>query len=484
MAKPSLIDLSGEGERHNQFVLLFRKREDGRRSTWVCRLWVPPSDRVSPRNPYVVGSLDTTDRNVARSKAYRWRRAYEARRNPGLLAPTFRAVAEAWITNLGLQRVQAATFGEKPLGMDQYRRWKSVTRRYLVPYFGETLVNRITPKITGTYGEWRRNFYVSGPGAREEHVEYERNGRSIKTVVKKSAKPARSTVSKDVEAFNKIIAFAQAEHPDLDWTSNPRLEKATSGTREASPRQRFTPHQVKHLFKKASDYITYKANSEKRRFNRAVLSGIIEFLWLTGARTSEALVLTVGDVIANIAEAEYEIPHRGPLSRSGLEDNGETYMSALDFKVSFPGIKRVSHKRIAVPRVEFEAWYASHAGVLKYRFLPQNEECDFEGLPPDLPLFPTWDGERCTDIGHRHEQLLNFATSRKYPNGLRLVNGATMSLSCWRHTYASEMIEAFARTKQPNMVSFLARNMGTSEAMITKYYGHLLPEFAKEELRI
>ncbi len=484
MQKSKLIDLSGEGEEHNHFVLLFRKRGDGRRSTWICRLWLPPNERASPRNPYAVGSLDTTDRTVARRKAYEWRREYEARRNPSLEAPAFRSVAEAWITNIGLQREQAATFGEKPLGIDQYRRWKSVTRRYLIPYFGDQPVNSITPKLTSAYGEWRRNFYVSGPGAREEHVEYERNGRAIRTVVKKSAKPARSTVSKDVEAFNKIIAFAKAQHSDLDWTSDPRLEKATSGAREPSPRQRFTPPQVKHLFKKASEWVTYKAKSQKRRFDRAVLSGMIEFLWLTGARTSEALVLSIGDVIANIADEEYEIPNRGPLSRLDLDDNGETYFSALDFKVSFPGIKRVSHKRIAEPRVEFEAWYASHAGVLKHRFLPHNEECDFEGLSPHLPLFPTWDGERCTDMGHRHEQLLNFATSKKYPNGLRLINGATMSLSCWRHTYASEMIEAFARTRQPNMVSFLARNMGTSEDMIGKYYGHLLPAFAKQELRI
>jgi hypothetical protein len=60
------------------------------------------------------------------------------------------------------------------------------------------------------------------------------------------------------------------------------------------------------------------------------------------------------------------------------------------------------------------------------------------------------------------------------------INGKKMSLSSWRHTYASEMIEALARSRRPNMIRFLASNMGTSEAMIEQHYGQILPTFASK----
>ncbi|WP_158764637.1 hypothetical protein [Terricaulis silvestris] len=107
----------------------------------------------------------------------------------------------------------------------------------------------------------------------------------------------------------------------------------------------------------------------------------------------------------------------------------------------------------------------------------------FKGLPKDMPLFPAYDGGRFS-IGKQHDNLLNDCIDDACPKGLLYVDGRRMSLSSWRHTYASEMIEAFAQSRTPNMVTILARNMGTTEKMIDQYYGHLLPSFAKERLRI
>ncbi len=480
MPKSKLVDLSAEGERSNEFVLLLRARTDGRRATWACRLWVPPNQRSNVRNPYVLTSLDTLDQVVARQKAYRWRREYEARKNPASVVPLFKDVAADWINSLRASREAAKNLGQRALSRDQFNRWKSVTRRYLIPYFGLLPINDIPAKNCLAYGEWRRDFYVSGPGGSETHIEYQRGGVTVRSPVRKTVRPARSTISKDVEAFNKIVAFAQAKHPMLPWGARPLLEKATLGSREPAPRQRFTRQQVQLIFKKSKEWIEHETSSAQKRFDRAVLAGLIQFLWLTGARTSEAIVLKVGDVIADAAEAEYEIPDGDEVGSADTR----TYYSASDFKVRFPGIKRVSHKRIAIPRLEFEKFYCGHGGALKSRFLPDDEYADLEGLPPSLPLFPTWDGERLSDVGKRHDRLLDFSVSKKFPNGLRKIDSTTMSLSCWRHTYASEMIEAFAREKHPNMVAFLARNMGTSQAMIERYYGHLLPEFAKDGLRI
>lgn len=478
------VDLSAEHDVPNQFVLVFRERADRRRPTWCCRLWLPIQERKNPRNPYVLISLDTTDLNVARQKAYQWRREYDARRSPHADVPSFKDVAEAWIAHVEAQRAAAAEYGEKVPGIDQYRKGKSVTNRYLIPYFGAYPVNAIPPAVCNAYGGWRQAYYVTGPGKTNNEITYERGGTTIKSRAKASANPGRSTVAKDVEAFNKIITYAQTNYTMLDWSIEPRMKRPTAGAREPSPRSRFSRSHVRLIFKRADEWITYRTDDEQKRFDRAVLFGLISFLWLTGARTSEALVLKVGDIITSVAEDEYSIPTRGVLGGEDEENDVDSNtFSAMDFGVSFPGIKRVSHERVAVPRTEFEAFYCSHGAVLKHRFRPEDQEPDLDGLPPDLPLFPNWDGGRAKDIGNRHASLLDFTTSKRFPSGLRVVDGKNMSLSCWRHTYASEMIEDFVKERKPNMVYWLARNMGTSEEMIEKYYGRLLPAFAKDELR-
>lgn len=154
----------------------------------------------------------------------------------------------------------------------------------------------------------------------------------------------------------------------------------------------------------------------------------------------------------------------------------------FEFEVNFPAIKHVSHARLAVPRIEVEDWFLWHVDILQSRF-PRPTK-NLRDLDQRLPLFPDWNGKRLTTVDDNHDSLLAACKNANTPDGLLHINGKKMSLSSWRHTYATEMIEAFARNRKPNMISFLAKNMGTSEDMIEEHYGHLIPTFAKDELRI
>ncbi|QGZ93637.1 Site-specific recombinase XerD [Terricaulis silvestris] len=192
----------------------------------------------------------------------------------------------------------AESLGERPLGIDQFRRLRSVTKRYLIPYFGRYPIDRITRRETIGYAPWRKMYYSNGPGVAETSISYQRNGKVVARPPRKSAAPARSTVAKDVEAFNKIIAFAQAQHQELDWSVVPRLEGVTKGARLPRPRARFKPDQVKLIFQTAID----RAGDPKidRRptacYARDITLSLIRFLWTTGARPTEALALRVGDL--------------------------------------------------------------------------------------------------------------------------------------------------------------------------------------------
>jgi integrase len=488
--KVTLVDLSRDGEPEHHFVLSYRTRSDGRRSTWVCRLRLPKSERSS-HWPYSTFSLRTTDLTVARERAFAWRREQDAALATQHQMPTFRAVSESWLQHIETERNLALELGEKALGIDQFRRYRTSVRRYLQPFFEDVPINAISKKKTDGYGHWRRTFYTRGPGRDESEIVYERDGKTVAMPSRKTTQPARSTVAKDAEVFNKIIAYAISVHGDLEWLGKPTLEGVTVGSRSPTRRPRFEHDHVRAVLKVAEQR-AYAANLAKRprhRYARQVLLSLIRFLWCTGARTSEALVLRIRDIKTVNASRETRVPavgrlqtqFKGDWTAPDLNHPDVDWANAIyDYEIHFPAIKHVSHERRATPRLEFEDWYAWHGKILGSRF----GGTFLSKLDPDLLLFPDWEGERLTTVDDNHDSLLESCKSKKWPDGLLRINGKKMSLSSWRHTYASEMIEAFAKSRRPNMIRFLASNMGTSEAMIEQHYGQILPAFAKDELRI
>jgi integrase len=493
--KARLIDLSREGENTNHFVLAFRARTDGRNSTWVCRLRIEKGDRPSPRWPYLTKSLHTTDVAIARERAFAWRRDRDMAQAHAEASkiPTFRVVSEGWLAQVERERAMAIELNEKSLGDDQYRRWRTVTRRYLQTYFGDLPINGISSKRTDAYGLWRRSYYTSGPGLLEQSIIYERGGRVVKRAPRKSTQPARSTVAKDAEVFNKIIAYALKEYDELEWLGKPALGGVTVGARPPARRERFQHDQVKLILKVAQQraYTDSLKKRPRHAYARAILLSLIRFLWATGARTSEALVLKIGDIENTRASPQARVPaigrlhwtFKGDWTAPDMDHPDVDWVNPMyEYEVVFPAIKHVSHARRHVPRIEFEDWFRWHGEVLASRFPTRKK--GLEGFDPSLPLFPDWNGKRLSVVDDNHDSLLEACKTKKWPDGLSHINNRKMSLSSWRHTYASEMIEAFARSKKPNMIRFLAENMGTSEEMIQEYYGHLIPSFARDELRI
>ncbi len=494
MRKPrvTLIDLSREGEAEHHFVLSYRERDDGRRSTWVCRLLLPKGERSSGW-PYLTRSLQTTDATVARERAFAWRRqqdAMEAAQRTALI-PTFQSVSEAWLEHIETERTLALELGEKALGIDQFRRYRTSVRRYLQPFFGALPINGISKKKTDGYGEWRRSFYTRGPGKEESEIAYRRGDKTVARPTRKTTQPARSTVVKDAEVFNKIIVYAISVHDDLEWLGKPSLEGVAVGSRPPARRPRFEHDHVRAVLKFAQQR-AFTDKLKKRpghAYARQILLSLVRFLWCTGARTSEALVLRIGDIKVANATADARIPaigrlhptFKGDWTAPDLDHPDVDWANAMfEYEIHFPAIKHVSHERNATPRQEFEDWYMWHGKILGSRF-----GADWlHKIDSDLLLFPDWNGKRLTTVDDNHDSLLESCKTKKWPDGLLHINGKKMSLSSWRHTYASEMIEAFAKSKRPNMIRFLASNMGTSEAMIEQHYGQILPAFAKDELRI
>lgn len=519
MKKVREVDLSDRGESKNTFILKFRTRKDGRTSTWVGRLRLPEKDRVARKgngNPYVTVSLGTVDQAEAMKKAIDWRRNWgPGNRKKAMLAntPTFGDAADRWLEHENAKAMRVRASGQRARSRAQIRRWDTSVRRYLKPVFGDLPVNEIALDDAQRWASWRQRYYVDGPGAEEieNGIEYERNGKSIKRPAQARAKIRRSTIGKDADAFSKVISFARSEYPHLIWSQPVSLLKVAKETDETEPRLRFSRAQRGHVFENASvrahgiNFETY----EDPPFNREVLYNLVRFLWCTGLRVSEAKLLKVKHVlvIPTLPETPMFVPTDNVVSfgYDGSVDEfsqemaqAEPSVDQYEFKYKFAvdWVKRKIHRRKVTPRLGIYNVMQRHLDHLDNN-LGTLDDVDWtypttssdeivrrlSSLPAELPLFPNADGGTFDTMDRMHNRLLESVRG-DFPDGLRVIDGQTMSLSCWRHTYASELLEYYMKQSNPNLVNWLAGNMGTSPAMIHKHYGHILAEAAEKDLMV
>jgi len=222
-------------------------------------------------------------------------------------------------------------------------------------------------------------------------------------------------------------------------------------------------------------FTSWRARQKQQRHARIVIRAMTQFMWLTGVRTAEAVRLTAKSIryipVRHGPDgAAKEIPlysrfdYRIDGSWTDRSAHEQTTLDA-EYVVIVPPVKHRSHGREAIPREEFLYWVTSHGQYLSSVFggKPHNYFNVFDTLSEDLPLFPCLDGRVLADLGKHHDRLLDDALSKQFDEGLLHIDGKRMSLSSWRHTYVTEMLSILAKKKTPNLVSFLAKNIGPSE---------------------
>lgn len=523
------IDLSDQNEPKGTFVLEFRKRKDGRASSWYCRLRLSEKERLARQGRgslYTAKALQAANKNAAMKEAIEWRRTWgPGNKKRAQLAniPSFGEAADRWLVHERQKAERVRAGGQRGRSTSQLRRWETSVRRYLKPVFADLPVNEIALADAERWASWRERYYVDGPGADEikNAIEYVRNGKVIRRPAQARAKISKSTVAKDADAFTKVISFSRSEYPHLTWGQPISLRKVAQGTDETERRERFDRNQRKHIFEVASvrahgpDFEDY----EDPPFNREVLYNLIRFLWCTGLRVAEVKLLEVRHVLVlpTAEEVPVAVPTQDPTSfgydgavdefTQDMAGDGPFYEYEFKYKFRVDWVKRKSHRRDVVPRLGIYNVMQRHLVCLGKRFgsvkgidwsVPPATSDELQerlrSLPRKLPLFPNENGGVFSTMDRMHNRVLenthgvdrddNGDVFKRYPDGLREIDGRLMSLSCWRHTYASEMLEYFMKRQNPNLVNWLALNMGTSPAMIHRHYAHILAQDAEKDLAV
>jgi integrase len=507
------IDLSLPGERRNELTMQLRERVDGR-TYFYARRWLPLELRKNARNPYVTCCLGTTDEQEARRAAYVWNRRISGNvdRKERLDAKTFAEVATLLIEHLNARSALIGRHGKPLENPRAVQRVKTALKRYLVPFFGEYEISSISPKLAQAYLTWRKRFYIDGPGASVDKLEYERGGRRLVRPLRKSADPAHSTLNKDVVAFNKVLDYARTEL-EIDLPHTPRIALKTSRHDPPSRRLRFyddewqlliatildraiNPNGVVKTVKALDTDVIHTIEMSELAYQRHLLYYYVMFLFETGIRVSEANWLQVKHLELLPATEQHrrewdslpsleEVTDEDQAIRASLLPlvNGKLQRFRIHVAEDNPALKQRIHARDVIPT----KMASERIGLLLdflYHNLPgkilRGAGSAF-ALPGDLYLFPQKDGSRTKSFYRSFEAALRAAKSATYPTGLTYRDGSKRSLSSIRHTYASLQIEAGATR---NGIGTLADNMGTSTEMIRRHYGQALKETRADDLQL
>lgn len=409
------------------------------------------SVRFSSGGKQIRKSLETADPAEAERRAYQiWAKAnYRVENGLTATARSFRRVAEEFIAQVKKETERGERSEYHP------RDWPPVIERYLVGFFADKPIDSIREPDIVRYIEWRRNYWVSGPGKDIEYIRYERNGK----ILRRSARHEVPSLSRQKGEMVIVRAlFQQATR----WGYMSKLDVPDIKVRkkEDNNRPSFTPEEFKKLFEMSLSRLTLIAPEavktvhakdgrewQRRKQNEHILSNrvklhsYIEIAAGSGMRPTEMKNLNWGHV-------------------RNFRQNRTSPIKDQDIRFQVQGKSKYGD---VVP--DLTVIGAVH--MLWERFVA---EVGREPLDDD-PLFSDHTGKRIQSFKKGFAELLKLSGLE---TDFRGVARTTYSL---RHYYISEKIAKGVA------VHDVARNTRTSIAMIDKHYGQVSTERIKDQLR-
>ncbi|KQO79016.1 tyrosine-type recombinase/integrase [Rhizobium sp. Leaf262] len=409
------------------------------------------SVRFSAGGKQVRKSLETENFEEAHHKAYQiWSEAnYRVKNGFTPVVRPFSEVAEEFI------KLVIAESERNDRSEYHPRDWPPVIRRYLVGFFANKPIDTVREPDIERYMEWRRNYWVSGPGKDIEFIRYERNGK----ILRRSARHEIPTISRQRGELTIVRALFR-QTVKWGYCGNLEIPDIKVRKRIDNSRPSFTPEEFETLIDSSLQRI-YPDHSGKgklirgrdgrvwRQFrqnmhvisDRLKLHAHIEIASGTGMRPTELKNLNWGHVV-------------------GFRSVRVSKLADQDVRFQVQG--KGKHGAV-VPQLSVIPWLHTLWDAFEREL----------GRGPDDndPVFADQNGQRIQSFKKGFSELLKVCNLQK---DFRGVARTTYSL---RHYYISEMI---ARGVD---VYDIARNTRTSIAMIDKHYGQVSTERRKDQLR-
>ncbi|MBR9867558.1 MAG: site-specific integrase [Oceanospirillales bacterium] len=276
-------------------IQLYRRTAEGGKhqsDAWYCALRIPGQKTIRR-------SLKTTIQDEAERKAENIWFDLNQRNERGLSLSTkrFDLVANRFLTDLENKVEQDSKL--EPL-MQQFKpslyKGKRIDiHKFLIPYFDGKNLHDITDQDILNFEHWRRNYWISGAGSTQTHVEFTRNGRTVRRskLANEQKEPNWNTINKELTTLRQIFEFARKssiiegrEIPVIKNVKKPRYTK--------TKKPGLTEPDVKHLLETLVTRYKHQANPKHQRSHKLLLH-YISWMCLTGMRVAEAKNLKISD---------------------------------------------------------------------------------------------------------------------------------------------------------------------------------------------
>lgn len=406
--------------------------------------------RFSMGGQQIRKSLGTEDETEAQRRAMEiWHEANYRNKN-GLLpqAKPFATVAEEFIEHIRKE----AERGERSVYHPQH--WPPVIRRYFVGFFGNRAIENIREADLERYLDWRRQYWVTGPGKDIDKIRYERNGIIFARTVKHSI-PSLSRQRGELVILRTL--FRQANK----WGYVGQLEMPEIRVlrRIDNRRPSFTPDEyakliqiseqriyetaatTKHIKAKDGREWTLTRMDRHTMSDRTKLHAYIEIAANTGMRPTEMKNLNWGDVL-------------------GFREIKDKPIGEMDIRLRVRGKGKSG---TLVPLFGAIPWFLQLWNLFV-------QECEREPDDAD-PVFADHKGNRIQSFKKGFGELLKASGLETDHRGVRRTSYSL------RHFYISSLIA------QGVSVHDVARNTRTSIQMIDKHYAQVSVEQIKDNLR-
>ncbi len=419
--------------------VLIYQRTDTMSPVWQCRI-------AFPGQPYVRQSLKTRNEAEAVKLATKLYEDLRYRHESGLpiRRKRFEEVLELYLGNLA-QEVKFGT--QKAKKLDDQRKMS----RYSREYFGDKLIDTIKTSDVSKFQDWRRTYWVSGPGSKITEFEYMREGKVVKSTRTYSAIPAASTLNSEAVLLRSIFNYAVQN----DWISQGQIpdvgEKipAAKRSRDSKRRPGLEPHEVKLLLEVAYRRMYEVKDNARLWHQRLMLWAFVGVLANTGMRPFEALLVRWKDISLTTIHGDEPCWRIRTMGKGG---DRERFLIPLDDVGVY--INEL---------IEYQL-------LQKNKDLPADQRITAMDSDDPSPIFYEYRGEPMGSFSRGFAALMKEA-------GLYVDDkGKKRDDYCLRHYYATE------RLLSGVSIYTLAENMGTSVAVIQSHYGHLRPEMAANEL--
>ena len=363
----------------------------------------------------------------------------------------FEKIAEEFIAGieLAVQRGEKAEYHAKQYPM--------IVRRYFVEHFKGKLMSALKADDIDEYWDFRKEYWITGPGSKNPLIEYTRIIKGQKTKIYRPVKegyPSKSTLHKESLLLRQLFEFGQRRGYVIEI---PEIHAPKDNRRKDNSRPGFTWEEFIHLKSVSEDRVReYEfsqddptGKNQKTYQDRLRLHCFCMIAAFTGMRPTELFNLSWGDIEARKIHAE----------------NGEL----CDVTVMQVRGKGKEREMAAMPET------LTFINLLKSLFYVATGR-----MPEDSdPVFFNHEGKRIRSFKIGLAKLLIAADLREARNG-KLRDSFS-----FRHFYITQQI------REGVGHHLLGRNVGTSSKMIDAYYSkirptdeiaQLIPDWSKKRL--